>query len=60
MSGRLPMRIAGQVLAIASLVAGIALLLLLLMQDASGSDGMWFAGALIANGVLRLLLGSGE
>ena len=54
------MRIAGQVLAIASLVAGIALLLLLLTQDAAGSDGMWFAGALIANGVLRLLLGRGE
>ncbi len=54
------MRTAGQVLAIASLVAGIALLLLLLTQDGAGSDGMWFAGALIANGVLRLFLGGGE
>lgn len=52
------MRIAGYVLSIASLVAGIALLLLLLMQDATGSDGMWLAGALILNGLARLWLAS--
>ena len=50
------MRTLGFIVATASLVAGIALLLLLLMQDAAGSDAMWLAAALIANGLARLAL----
>ena len=50
------MRTLGSIVATASLVAGIALLVLLLMQDAAGSDAMWLAGALIANGLARLAL----
>ena len=55
--GRHPMRTAGSILAAVSLVAGVALLLLLLMQDAAGSDATWLAGVLIANGLVRLVLG---
>ena len=54
------MRTLGFIVATASLVAGIALLLLLLMQDATGSDAMWVAAALIANGLARLALGGRE
>ena len=54
------MRIAGQILSIVSLLAGIALLLLLLMQDATGSESTWLAGALILHGLVRLWLGRGR
>ena len=54
------MRIAGQILSIGSLLAGVALLLLLLMQDATGSESTWLAVALSLNGLVRLWLRRGR
>ncbi len=51
------MRIAGRLLSSVSLLAGVALLLLLLMQDASGSESTWLAVALSLNGLVHLWLG---